>query len=231
MVLEDKAIDREFVAGPAAPSLPSRGPLPPPVLGLPVLAIVVYLVVYTSGVWGFAQTQLMPRLVYIPVPHLTSVAIVGVGLSAYAAARPRAALTGAAVLFVLLSLINIGQNAAMQALTPRGLPGALTPAMIIMSLVASALVSASIMLVAGAVAPALRKRSYWLIALTLWPVAGFVIYWFAPVVMVNWHLDRSSMPHLYFAALVFKQSIVFACIGYWLGRAKMPDRKLSDIFA
>jgi hypothetical protein len=212
LVLKEKAIGQKYVTGPAAPS-----PGLPAALALPLLAVAVYLVLYMSDLWRLGGVLLAPRVVYAgPVPYLAFAAIIGFGMSWYAAARPPAVLAGAAVLFVLLSLISIGQSAATQeflALVPRDV---LSLALTAVALPASVLYSAAVMLVAGAIVPALRKESYWLIALILWPLAGYLIFSTLPVVAATWRLDPSSIPHLSFAATLVRQCIIFGCIGYWL---------------
>jgi hypothetical protein len=189
----------------------------PAALALPLLGVAVYLVLYVGDLWRLGQIELPPWVFYSgPVPYLAFAAVIGFGVSWYAAARPPVALAGAAVLFVLFSLIAIGQSAAMRQLIELGPRGVLSLMLMAVSFTASIFNSATVMLVAGAVAPALRKESYWLIALVLWPLAGYLIFSAVPFLAMTWQLDRSSLPHLSFAGLLVKQCIVFGCIGYWL---------------
>jgi hypothetical protein len=227
LVLREKAVGQESVAGPAAPGRDLRFPA---VLALPLLGLAVYLVLYMSGLWRLGSVQLAPLAFYGgPIPFLAFAAIVSSGVSWYTAARTPAVLAGAAVLVVLLSLVSIGQIAAIQQLLPSVTRNPLLlPAV---SLTASALTSTAVMLVAGAVAPALRKLSYWLVALILWPFAALLLSFMIPIAAVNWHLDQSSMQHLAFAVLLFRQCIIiFGCIGYWLDRANRRDSAISLVF-
>jgi hypothetical protein len=230
LVIKEKAVGLESaVVEPAPPNLGLRLPA---TLALPLVAIAVYLALYISGLWPLGRVQLAPRVFYVgPFPYLAFAAIIGLGLSWYRAARPPAALAGAAVLFVLLSLISIGQSAATQQLIESVPRSALAPAVTAMSLTASVVISASVMLVAGTVAPALREASYWLIALLLWPFASYLIFLPVPFLAATWNLDPPSyLPHLYFAAMLLRQSIIFGCIGYWLDRNNRRSKAITLVF-
>jgi hypothetical protein len=225
LVLNEKTPGQETVAGSV---VQSGAPGLPAVLALPLLVIAVSVVLYAGDLWSLARIELAPRVFYVgPVPYLTFALVLGFGLSMYAAVRPPAALAGAAVLFVLLSLISIGQSAITQLLV-----GTPLPALVLMpvSLVASVCTSVSVMAVAGAAVPALHKRSRWLTALILWPVASFLIFSTVPVLFANGQLDRAAMPHVFFAASLFRQCIIFACIGYWLDVENQRRKVLTQVF-
>jgi hypothetical protein len=225
LVLEQKTAGRESVTGPM-----SSNPLGlDAALALPLLGLAVYLVFYVSGLWPLGSVQLAPRVFYVgPIPQLAFVAIISLGMSWYAAARTPIVLAGAAVLFVLLSLISIGQNAAVQQLYPPvGLTSLLVTAV---SLTASVFTAAAVMLVARSVAPALRRPSYWLVALILWPFIGLLLSSALPIVAANGHLDRSSIQHFVFGIVLVRQCIIFACIGYWLDRGNRREDAISRVF-
>jgi hypothetical protein len=204
LVLKEKAVGQDSLWFPAA-------------LALPLLGLVLYLAFYMGGLSGFGKIELAPRVIYSgPIPHLAFAAIISFGLSWYGATRLPAALACAAVLFVLTSLISIGQSAAIQQVLEKVPPDLRSLLLAVVPLTASVLIGAAVMLVAGAAVPALHTDASWVIAVILWPVAGFLIFGAAQGLTVSWQVDRSSIPHLYFAALLVKQCIFFACIGYWL---------------
>jgi hypothetical protein len=185
-------------------------------LVLPLLALAVYVVVYASGLWTLGQTQLAPRVFYGLTAHVTLAALVGFALSGFAGVRPLSALVGTASLFALSSVIGIGQSTISQHLIEMTLLGSRSIVSISLALFASVLIAASIMIVASAAVPALRRRTYWLIALLLWPAVGYLSYSMMPVIAYNLKLGASALTGVYFAVYVFKQVIVFACLGYWL---------------
>jgi hypothetical protein len=200
---------RKSAAEPAAPA----GSRFPPALGLPLLGLAFYLIVYMSGLWGTGQDLPEPWASYGPVPNLMFAAIFSLGMSWYAAVRLPGALAGATVLFVLTSLIAAGRNAAADEIFDSVAPADLPAAVAALSLASDALVSASIMLIAGALAPSLHRRSYWLIALILWPAAGYYLALAFSTVRV---LTADSD----FAALLFQHLLILGCIGYWLGNRR-----------
>jgi len=209
---------RKSVAEPVAGSQLEGSPRAGSWLGLPLLALTAYLAVYMSGVWVLGQSQIAPRVYYAPVPQLTFAAVLGLGLI-WRKVRPPAALVAAAVLFALTSLISIGQSAVTRQIFETVPPIDRTTVLTFAQLAFNVLVSVAIMLVTGAVASSLRKRSYWLIALILWPAVSYLAFSAVPILMENLRLDRSAVPNIYFAAAMLKQLVVFACIGYWLSRA------------
>jgi hypothetical protein len=185
-------------------------------LALPLLTLVVYVVVYASGLWTLGQTQLAPKVFYGPMAHVILAALVGFALNGFAGVRPLSALVGTASLFALTSVIGIGQSTISQHLIEMPSLGSRSIASISLPLVAGVLIAASIMLVASTAVPALRRLTYWLIALLLWPAVGYLSYSLMPVIAYNLKLGVSALSGVYFAAYVFKQVIVFACLGYWL---------------
>jgi hypothetical protein len=228
LVLEVKAIGHGSVAAPVV-SRPGFGLQA--VLALPLLGAAVYLAFYTSGLWLLGSVQLTPRVFYGgPVPHLTFAAIMSLGMLWYRAARPAAALAGAAMLFVLLSLISIGHSAAVQQLVLLLPRATMAPAVLALSLTVNVLTSAAVMVVARSVAPALRRLSYWLVALILWPFATFLLSTAAPILTVNLELDQASMSHVFFGVLLARQCIIFGCIGYWLDRDNRHRDAISRVF-
>jgi hypothetical protein len=114
--------------------------------------------VYVIGLWTTASTQVWPGLYYFAIPQIMQAGLVGVALWWLGGAVFSRALMGAAALFVLTSAIAIAESAISRQFST-GLMLTLS------SVLASALMGAAIMIVTGAAVPAVRKLSYWLIAL------------------------------------------------------------------
>jgi hypothetical protein len=228
LVLEEKAAGQKSMTGPAVSS-PGLGF--PAALALPLLGLAVYLVLYMNGLWLLGSVQLAPRVFYGgPIPQVAFATIISLGMSWYAAARTPVVLAGAAALFIVLSLVAMGLNAVTQQLLLSVPRTALPLAMIGVSLIGGVLTSVVVMLVAGSVAPALHRLSYWLVALTLWPFVSFLLSLAIPIVAVNWKSDPSSMQHLAFGVLLFRQCVIFGCIGYWLDRENRRGNAISRVF-
>jgi hypothetical protein len=229
LVVDGKMAGRQNMTAPAAPAVA------PGVPALPLLGIALYLAYYMAGLNGFGQIEIAPRVTYVgPLPHLTLAAVISFGVWRYAAARLLTTLACAAALFVMLSLVSIGQIAAMRQVYEAARSASLNSPLpmvfgqAVVSITASILTGAAVMLVAGAVAPRLHKDAYWVIAVILWPIAGYLVYAIAQGLTSNGLVvDRSYIPHVYFAAFVIKQSILFASIGSALDDSA-PSSRVFD---
>jgi hypothetical protein len=192
-------------------------------LALPIIVLLIYMAIYSTGLWTAGRIELSSRMYYWPVPPATFAVVSGLALWRFAASSLQAALNSAAVLFCLASGISIAQSAAIQSILPNVAASDRTTLLLLIPVLTGMLNSAALMLVVGATAPSLHKRSYWLVALIIWPAIGIVASSAVPLIMANFDLtDRSLYPVAYFAAALLKQMIVFACLGYWFGRLRKP---------
>jgi hypothetical protein len=187
------------------------------VAGLTLLTLVLYSWPFASiGTWRVPQAG---GIIYAPQSHVVGGALLFIALVWCGRVRRRPALVCAIVLAVLTSAVDIAftwgraQIATNSSLQP------------ILGVMRSELWAASLLFVASAIVPALRRNYYWLIQLGL-PALGWVTSsLFVPLVIPILHNQDPAIRWTILAApLILTKTAAFGLLGSWLWRARRASR-------
>jgi hypothetical protein len=193
-----------------------------PLLILPGIVIVLYAILYITGIWKLGQT-----LLYTPAVPLAQAGLFSFCMVRYGRAGAAPSLLGGAALWLASSVLSV-TGGLMNSTILADMPASSRAFyMAVSGTVSSVLLAAAIMAIGMLLCPVLRRRRYWIIALVGYPLLFFVSN--AAVPGLTTSVDRNSLAALYFAAVVVRQVAVFACLGLWVSQPHPPAASVSRL--
>ncbi len=178
---------------------------------LPGIVIILYSILFITGLWQLGQTPL-----YAPAHPLAQAGLFWFCMVRYGRAGAAPSLLGAAAEWCASSALSVATGLANLTLSDMP-PLSRTPYLALFGVIGAVLFAAAIMAIGARLCPVLRQRRYWLIALIGYPLLTLVVSSVLPAMIAS-SIDRSSMPALLFWALAVRQVVLFACLGLWVSQ-------------
>jgi TIR domain len=182
-----------------------------PLLMLPGIVIILYFILYITGLWQLGQTPL-----YAPAHPLAQAGLFWFCMVRYGRAGAALSLLGAAAVWCASSALSVATGLANLTLSDMP-PLSRTPYLALFGVIGAVLFAAAIMTIGAYLCPVLKRRRYWLIALIGYPLLTLVLSSALPALIAS-SMARSSMPALSFWALAVRQVALFACLGLWVSQ-------------
>ena len=202
--------------GPAREAKPLRQfQTPPsisPFLVLPGIVIILYFILYITGIWQLGQTSL-----YAPAHTAAQAGLFWFCMVRYGRAGATRSLLGAAAVWCASSVLSLASGSANSTMLSSIPPSDRALFVALNGVIGSLLFAAAIMAISAYLCPILKRRRYWLIALIGYPLLTLVLSSVLPALIAS-SIDRSSMPAVFFAALAVRQAVLFACLGLWVSQ-------------
>jgi hypothetical protein len=178
---------------------------------LPGIAIIVYAILYITGIWQLGQTSL-----YAPAHPAAQAGLFWFCMVRYGRAGAALSLLGAAAEWCVSSALSVATGLANLTLSNMP-PLSRTPYLALFGVIGAVLFAAAVMAIGARLCPVLRQHRFWLIALIGYPLLTLVVSSVLPTLIAS-SIDRNSMPAVFFAALAVRQAALFACLGLWVSK-------------
>jgi TIR domain len=183
-----------------------------PLLVLPGIVIIVYFILYITGIWQLGQTSL-----YAPAHTAAQAGLFWFCMVRYGRAGATRSLLGAAAVWCASSALSLASGSANSTMLSSIPPSDRALFVALNGVIGSLLFAAAIMAISAYLCPILNRRRYWLMALIGYPLLTLVLSSVLPA-MISSSIDRSSLPAVFFAALAVRQAALFACLGLWVSQ-------------
>jgi hypothetical protein len=182
-----------------------------PLLILPGIVIILYFILYITGIWKLGQTSL-----YAPAHPLAQAGLFWFCMARYGRAGALRSLLGAAAVWCASSALSVASGLATSTMSDIP-PSSRAPYIALVGVIGAVLFAAAVMAIGAYLCPVLKRRRYWVIALIGYPLLTLVFSTALPALIAS-SIERSSMPGLLFAALAVRQVALFACLGHWVSQ-------------
>jgi hypothetical protein len=193
-----------------------------PLLILPGIVILLYAILYITGIWKLGQT-----LLYTPAVPLAQAGLFSFCMARYGRVGAAPSLVGGAALWLASSVLSVAGGLTNSTMLTDMPASSRAFYMTVNGTVSAALLAAAVMAIGMLLCPVLRRRRYWIIALVGYPLLFFVSNAAVPALTTS--IDRNSLAALYFAAVVVRQVAVFACLGLWVSQPYPPAASVSRL--
>jgi hypothetical protein len=183
-----------------------------PLLILPGIVIIVYVILYITGIWQLGQTSL-----YVPVHPLAQAGLFSFCMARYGRVGIAQSLAGGAAIWFASSVLSLASGLASSTMLSSIPPTDRASFVALNGVISSVLFAAAVMAIGARLCPVLRRRRYWLIALVGYALLSLVSS-ALPALIIAASINRSSLPAWSFAALAVRQVAMFACLGLWVSQ-------------
>jgi hypothetical protein len=194
-----------------------------PLLGMPVLVIVLYGLVYATGAWNLGQAQ-----GFTPAPLLAQAVLFVICFAWYGRAGLGPSLLGGAVLLAAASGLALANSYITAAIFTGMAASARAGPAVLIGFVNSVVFVAVLMAIGARLCPILRQSHYWIIALIAYPILSLVVGSALPFLAAQNSPDRDTVLAVIFASYVVKQLAIFTCLGAWVAR---PAPDVAGVFS